>query len=174
MLTDSINVHGIQTERIKKLADKIGSADHYRYSDEEDEDNYRSVSEFSLFQAMEEEATPTWFNLCDYVTYYADEIDCDTVGCIAGFCMGLYPPETVDRYAGFVGLVAGTLGIPGTVAYNLCVAPVVKGCFGDPADITPAQAAQAVRNLLEPGVASGEVNPWEFLREQTGRDGKDE
>lgn len=131
-------------ERIEELAQAIEAAQHKDTSD----DPYHAMFLYASDEVDESrniEGLPSHFTLSWYYARSAHN-SCETVGCIAGYCAGLYASEvsrTDVGYGNFVKFTEDALDIPHGVTYALC------GPYDIPySKITPMQAAQAVRNLL--------------------------
>ena len=135
-------------KRIRQLATAIEMAEHVeRYS-----------TDVSVIEVIENNigiSLPDKFSLA---TYYTQSASCGTVGCIAGYCMGMFGAGTLvcsdgGSYADSIeSRVADVLDIRPRAAGQLC-RPEVP--FGKYDQVTPTQAAQAVLNLLDPAIAAG-------------------
>lgn len=128
-------------ERIEQLAQTIEQVPHSRetdflYTALDDDDEYDHDDAVLLPKAF----NLRWFRAA--VDDHPDE-DCQTAGCIAGFCVGLFPEES--RSESYTKAVASLLAIDHDVAYALCVP---CDLIHDLSKVTPAQAAQAVRNVV--------------------------
>ena len=148
-------------ERIEELAQTIEAAEHkdtsgeryhnmFLYAPDEGRNATIVINRRVVAAGFEKdpaiiEGLPSHFTL-SWFCARADHDSCETVGCIAGYCAGLYVSEVPRADIGigdFVDFTKEALGISYEVASNLC-AP-----WDLPFDqITPRQAAQAVRNLL--------------------------
>ena len=142
-------------DRIEKLASTIEQASHLTNLYDSGMDTYvEDDSDYSCSPWSYHR--PTHFNM-RYL--YASSVsepdeDCDTVGCIAGWCVALWPEER--RSESFIDAVARILDIPWQVADDLCVAAADER--PPLSQIAPEQAAEAVRNLLH----VEEDEPWKL------------
>ena len=127
------------------------------------------------FAKMMERGLPKSFSMYDYYQVYStdgflsekDYEQCDTVGCVAGFCFSLWPPE-IDELAGdFIAHLRRTLNISHDLACDLCVPSFIQhfGQIIPYGSVTAKQAAQAVRNILDPEVLSGQKFTWHHMEE---------
>ena len=132
-------------DRIEKLASTIEQASHLARPYDSGLNQYVE-DDYDYSDSPWSYHRPTYFNM-RYL--YASSVnepdeDCDTVGCIAGWCVSLWPEER--RSSSFIEAVESILGIPYQMAEELCMAPGPDvPALGA---ITPDQAAEAVRNLL--------------------------
>ena len=88
--------------------------------------------------------------------YFVSSNECGSIGCIGGFCMGLFPvakfaPDLLgmDRVDGHIVHLSRVLDIPSKHARLLCepdFSDINAPIYGY-GNITPAQAAHAVRKL---------------------------
>lgn len=84
-----------------------------------------------------------------------DDSNCETIGCIAGFCVALFPEDIHFREEfgiSYIESTARALGVSVFTAQSLC-APAFHHLTHRTIDaayegITPHQAAQAVRSLI--------------------------
>lgn len=143
-------------ERIEELAQTIEQAQHRDTGVE----TYRNI----LYEYIDgtgdmilTDSLPESFNLAWF--YAAPDRHggepCDTVGCIAGYCAGLFEgirySDVIRATDDYVAFVRDTLGIPHEASRVLCCPSFTEhglGASGVYKYITPQQAAQAVRNLL--------------------------
>ena len=101
-----------------------------------------------------ENGKPDHFNM---LSYYLKGSKCGTVGCIGGFCIALFSKEL--EVPGYNNFVAEALDIKSEVADELCI-PDGLGLLEE---IEPAEAAQAVLNLLDERVWRGDLSPWHHM-----------
>ena len=153
-------------ERIEELAQTIEAAQHR----DTDVEPYRNI----LYENIDgtgdmilTEHLPEAFNLAWF--YAAPDRHmgepCDTVGCIAGYCAGLFEgirySDVIRAPDDYVSFVRDTLGIPHEVSRVLCC-PSFTGPSVVYKYITPQQAAQAVRNLLTLTDEELEYDPYDL------------
>lgn len=112
---------------------------------------------------------PDKFNMCGFYLIERPECNnCNTAGCIGGFAMGMYGTgEDFGSYSDPSTEVARILDIPNIVASLLCC-PGSLNFEGGYEDITTEQAAQAVDNLFDENVLSGDKHPWHHAMEYGG------
>ena len=143
-------------ERIEELAQTIEAAQH-RDTDVEAYRNILYENTDGTGDMVLTEYLPESFNLAWY--YAAPDRHggepCDTVGCIAGYCAGLFkdirPSDVIRGTDDYVACVRDTLSIPDEASLVLCCPNFTEhglSASGVYKYITPQQAAQAVRNLL--------------------------
>ena len=131
-------------ERIEKLAQAIERAPHSR----EKKESFRPLDDDEDYEEYYDDGAvllPVAFNL-RWFRATATDASCQTAGCIAGFCVGLFSEESSSE--SYTMAVASLLAIDYEVASALCVPCGLFRANHKMSVVTPAQAAQAVRNVV--------------------------
>ena len=99
----------------------------------------------------------------DMRTIYVDSADCDSVGCIIGFSVGIGDnPDDENFYTAHYAPFAKRFNLPRKVVDSLCHPLASKGVPGiDYAKITSEQAAQAIQNVIDGAETTQEV--WNHI-----------